>query len=927
MKKRGEFLVFVVVFSLVFLFQSVSSYEYDATNISFDSNQLNGEFLSGSFALSLLDAPTDLIFYSELGQITLEQLLINDGKTVGCENTNCSGLYTVIDSGSSLLKTTAIPSGVSYGLLFKGEGVSSSALDMTVSASFAESNKLPFSIAIGNDYRWYFDLASKNLSNFRQITYGCFNPAITLSEGNIDSNGYCEEVNLTDSKEYFLGANISGSGFEEFVFSLVQDGSELDACSETVEFARYNETVGCTLTLPEKQSSGKYMVCIRTQSEGTSSYKIKKENSGVNCGHYSSGSSLADYSLFVKVPFYASSTGIIDLGESFSSNSVDSINGYLSSVYNGECSNGCVVPIIFYGNDVALNISSIKSDYSSLTGPERSTKLYSLIRDAYRIDVFETISFKSFNWIVDFYGNKSLDVYLEGDGATNKLFSKEIYVKSVPFAARVYPVSAPAGIEGYFYAVVSGDFSKLIWNFGDGSSVIETNVSFAKHRYANISTEYNLTVTAIGTNSSISKYFTITTVSPENYINETLENKRLKFNKINSEVNGLPILYRDFVRNKLQLDSIQAGLVQIETDRVLALSSEDFLNIINKINLLDVPESISISESKIGSLSFTYMSINPSLLSEIIPGNYSLFEEYRPLIYGWQLKNINSSVINKKFVVTNEKNEKTELIVTYDINLKSKSEDNSYFIIQRPQSDIHFASGINSFDINGEATYIEIAPKQERTISFFIEGAQDSVMFVSPALDVLSINQEISACKIDDVCDRSNGENSDNCRSDCIPVLSTTLMICGLLFVLLVVYTLLQIWYVVKYEKYLFKDRSHVFNLLAFINNSKLNSKSSGDISSALVSSGWSHEQIEYAIKKSEGKNTGMFEILPVQKLIARMEMNKAEKIKAENVAPPINNSSTQSGAPARLSALQKPFPKRSMGNTQFKSRRDITKI
>jgi hypothetical protein len=139
------------------------------------------------------------------------------------------------------------------------------------------------------------------------------------------------------------------------------------------------------------------------------------------------------------------------------------------------------------------------------------------------------------------------------------------------------------------------------------------------------------------------------------------------------------------------------------------------------------------------------------------------------------------------------------------------------------------------------------------------------------------------------MCQKDKGENSKNCPQDCKAVFPVVLGIIGVLIFMLILYTIFQIWYVIKYEQYLFKDRAYLFNLLAFINNSKLNGLSRDEIYSMLLSKKWSREQVEYAIKKSEGKNTGMYELLPVQKIVAYYEMKKAKKIKEMKVAAPVS--------------------------------------
>jgi len=892
MKMRGRFLAFVVVISLVLLFQGACAYEYDASNISLDSIQIYGEPISGSFILSLVDAPSNLVFSSNLGNITLQQLFANSGKTLGCESYNCSGLYAAINNGRTSLDFVTKYTGVTYGLKFMGEGISSEDFKLKVSSQFNESSTLPLSIKVGKTFFWDFNTPSDNISNYRQLTYGCFNPSITSTNGNVNSLGYCEEVNLTDSSSYYLGANMSGSGVVDLTFSLIKDGIEIGNCPLVIDSASFAVPIGCFVSLSERQSAGKFKVCVKSSTDSSSVYSIKKETAGVNCGSYANGENVADYSLFVKVPFYSASAGEINLGETFGAYAVDAINYYLSEIYRGNCSAGCVVPITFYGNNKDLSISNLNSVYYSLSGPETSTQFYTLVDDVYRTSFSENISLSAFNWRINNYGNWSFDVYLMGDGATNKLFSKQTMVNRVPVATSIYPANPPAGLDVYFYASIGDNFTKSVWDFGDGTQSVETDKAFTKHRYTNVSTNYNLSITIYGINSSITKTFIITTISPENYINETLSSKRVNFNKITTEVEALPSLYKEFVKEKIQLGAIQEELNQIEILKTSALSSEDFLNIANRINLMVIPTSLFAYETKSGMLDFSYSSVDPAILSLINPGNYSVFEEYKSPIYTWQVKNIISNLTKKKFGMLKDNSEKVELMTTYDLTLKSKTNFTSYFVIQEPIANIHFSSGVIATDVNGNATYIQLSPFEEKSFSFFVEGARDLVMFVSPSLEVLPIVDEISVCNVNKVCQKDIGENSENCPEDCKSYTLIIWAMGGVLLLILIVYTILQFWYVVSYENFLFQDRAFVFNLLAFINNSKLNAKSRDEIYSILTSKGWTSEQINYVIKKSEGKNTGMFELLPIQKLVAFLEMRKAQKLKTEKVAPPVRTES-----------------------------------
>jgi len=887
MKKKG-LIAFVLI--LVLSFNLVLSYECNASNISIDPIQILGEPISGNFVLSLADAPINLIFSSEFGNLTLKELLINDGKSLGCESYNCTGVYSTVDNGATSISLNTQSSGIAYGLLFTGSDIIAESFDVSLFSQFGESAEIPLSIQIGRDFHWYFNTPSNNITNYVQMSYGCFNPSTTLTNGDVDSSGYCEEVNLSSSSSFYLGANMSGSGVGDFIFSLNRDGIEIGNCPISVSSAVFTEPVGCFVNLNDKPSAGKFEVCVRAQEDTTNVYSVKKETTGTNCGNYAGGAKVADYSIFAKIPYYSSLNGEINLGEGFASSALDSINSYITQVYDGKCSSGCVVPIVFYGNNIHVNASDLIYRYTSNSGPESSTRFYSLLEDVYRTSFSEVISLSSFKWIVNERGNLSFNVYLIGGGANNKLFSEYLSASLAPIINYVYPLSPPAGLDVYFYAVIKNNFTKLSWDFGDGSAIVESTVPYVKHKYSNVSSNFNLSVTVSDANTSSKKSFIITTVSPENYINETLDKKRASYNQLNLVVNGLTTLYKDFVKDKLRLDFIQNEFNQIEILRASALSSDDFLTIVNRITSLPIPSSFSMYESKTGVIDFSYSSVDPSYVSEIVPGDYGAMEEYKSPIYTWQLKNIQSSLTKKKYRSIDDSGTKTDIMTTYDLSIKSKSNEDSYLIIQEPISILHFSSEVLAKDIQGKATYIAISPLEEKTISFFAEGSKDLVMFISPSLESIILSSEISVCVVNGVCQKNNGENIDNCPQDCKNRLPMIIAYIGLVLLILIIYTALQLWYVVRYEIFLFKERAYLFNLLSFINNAKLNNKSKDEIYSLLMSKGWSHEQVDYAYKKAEGRNTGMFELLPIQKIVAHMEMKKAQEKRNEKIVPPASN-------------------------------------
>ena len=77
----------------------------------------------------------------------------------------------------------------------------------------------------------------------------------------------------------------------------------------------------------------------------------------------------------------------------------------------------------------------------------------------------------------------------------------------------------------------------------------------------------------------------------------------------------------------------------------------------------------------------------------------------------------------------------------------------------------------------------------------------------------------------------------------------------------IIAYVIIYHWYKRKYEKYLFKNRNDLYNMVTYVNNSKKKGLDNRRITRNLRKSGWGSEQIRYVMKKYKGKETGMAKI------------------------------------------------------------------
>ncbi len=444
-------------------------------------------------------------------------------------------------------------------------------------------------------------------------------------------------------------------------------------------------------------------------------------------------------------------------------------------------------------------------------------------------------------------------------------FVSGIEIKSVS------PTNVSAGVRVVFVAVVQGNVSSYEWDFGDGEKKA-TNKNFVEHIYNKVK-NYNLVLNASNDSASDLRNFSIA-VNSAGGIDGLILEKRDDLNNTIKDVDNFPEWQRDALREIINPEFYENELDRLDEESKDANSTELF-ELIKEVRALDVPQSVFISKI-INSVLITDLDdINPDIIASVDGGSVGdLKEEYKNAILLWQSKNIEGSFI--RYEVSAVKNRSMEIVMgIYEINVNSNFDEQSYFVVN--DKNLVFKN-TEKVRIEGDYSLITLAGKESRGLDFYIGGEKDLVFFASPDLDFFDLGLEIGVCNFNGICEKSNGENSDNCRNDCKPfgmaILYSVLAIVGVL----VIYTLVQLWYMFRYEKHLFKDRRFLFNVLSFIENARARDKSEMEILNMLKGQGWSKEQIIYALKKSRGERTGMAEIVPISKILAYFRNKRAER-------------------------------------------------
>jgi hypothetical protein len=904
--KKGVIFLLVALLAINFVF----AYDLNVTNFSMKTLYAPGEILSGSFRLNLSYAPVNLSFSSEFGTMSLRDFLKVHGKPLSCESVNCSNVLYLTDSGATS-KTISLAANETkqYAFAVTDNGVSFNQLSFSFSSNFPESFSLPLEISVGNGLVLSYNNLSENY--VRQISYGCYNTGLSSYDetSKVDQAGYCEKMNLKSSNKYIIGAELSGTGLRDFELQLKdsQGLQILGRCNISKDVSTSSSfgdgTSFCKMQTTNMNPEGYYYVCIKDVTQGTNDpslyYKIRSENSGVNCGYYSTFSSnpAIDYSIYAKVPTYSSASSF-SLSANSSSNGLSGISSFIAQNYPSGCANTCVIPFSVRGVPQTLSFNSVDLAYGSTTGPRSANKIYEVSNKTRLVNFSGDLFLEGFNWTVSNFGNQSFNLVLIGDG-TKDVLNSSLQVSALPVIDSISPMNPPAGIPVFFFVQIRnpGNSSRYEWDFGDGSQVSVTNTSFALHKYSNIS-NYTISVRFGEGNYTATRSFVIGSVNPRDALNDTLSAKRIKLNHANTDIVSMAGWYQNALSRIVDLDYYQSELNNIDSARSTAFTDQDFLGIASRLYNLVVPWAVIVTERKTSSLFEDYNSISPSIIQEINPsGINESADAYKSSIFSWELKNVNSSLTSSKVRVFDENGNSRDVMTLFDLNVRSLVKTESYLVIQKDISQITFNSaGASSAKKIGTNTYFILPPEGSLSFSFYLNSSDDPVIFVSPRLNLLALGNSISVCNFNLVCEKSSGENYKNCRSDCAPVVWTWFWLAVLFVFALIAYTVLQVWYKMKYEEYLFKDRNQMYNLLAFIENAKLSKLSISQIKTLLSQRGWDKDQVQYALLKSDGKNTGMFEIIPIDKIAYHFQKKKAVSEQMQKPAVPINAYPMQNG-------------------------------
>lgn len=862
----------IVIFALVLLI-NIAFAGFETGNPSHSIEGIYGpsDYIRGWVNISLEDEPGNSVFEDSRGNSAdLEELLdANPGYTHSCNPLDCQ-----TDYGSNNPETTKnfnLNSGESkiFGLKFSGNvvNINSISFDVTSNAPASCSSQLKIDFLDDNTIEAQNNKSSDNVCS--PINYGCFDPGEAKVEFDVTGINYCQKMRVSEAPGLKIGAWVKKIGGDaDLIMSLYDDIGEIDTCQLPNITGEGEYSCDINYLITEQKD---YYICIYSP-QGIGNYRIRGNSDlSVGCGFYDipippephegSYQIFAQRKEFDEIGILKISNTLLD-GNSLN----DLVEAYISDRYGSfDCSNGCIVPIRFISgvDNQDITIENLAVNYQKSTGVVTETNFYNLSDTPATINSeFQKLYLDQGNFSVpDSLGDYTFSLDLDGVN----IFSKKVSVEDVPEIKFVKPTATASAFPTEFVVGVdsSSEIIKYVWDFGDNNKKT-TSTNKTTHTYE-FTESYNLKITVTDENGfSDSEVFEINVSSPKELINITLKKMRKNLDNIKIQIVNQISFTQKSLNSALKINLTENELERLEIEFENALLEEDYNEIISDLLKLEVPESI------LKTISSNFISFYPErenidldILQAISGGSYDEDKRggYMDAILAWNLENLETKIAFTEFSAKDGLSIRPILKV-FELRIKEIGDvglDSNLII--RELDNLEFDKNYSEKEKSGYV-YINLE-NLPITITFSTTEDTDFIdlpAFVSPPINKLAVRDEVT---------EYSEEEEKRSRLTIFILIILFLFIIGS-----ITYVILQQWYKKKYEAYLFKNRTDLYNMVTYVNNAKKRGLKRKEIEEKLRKAGWSSEKVRYVMKKYAGKRTGMLEI-PVGNVLDKLEKKR----------------------------------------------------
>ncbi len=843
---------------------AAGNFNYNENGSRIEKNYLEGEVVRGVINISFSEQRNSEFTSNFNGTKKLLEVLNLSGYAFGrdffCEPFNCERGYVELDGTGAESALISLGSNKKlYGFKLNGEKVSVSSMKFDINSETSQSsctNQLYLDMF--NDLEAdFFNTNAGEVCETEQINYGCFRDDGNI-EGSaiIDSTGYCEKIKLKAAPGYKVGAKIQkeGSG-GRLQFKMYNLSGTYSGGFEVGDPQAGDVSVNIKYH-PKKQVEEGY-VCV-SDSDNSGKFKIRFRGADDSCGRTGHPATPGtgpnfDYEIYA-VPLKYAPIGTINFDEAVYKNLngqelVKDVNGYLTRVYNNNCSNGCVIPIGLWGADNGIAISNVKIIYKreNVALEEKNifeiTNKDSSISSKHLLLSLEKMKFE----VPNRDGNHDFLLYLDGEKILNETVNVD-----VGFDFSVSPRVILVGYKTLFRAISAEEIVSSSWKFGDGGGEVKGNKNEAEYAYMKEG-EFIIEVSASNAaGESSTKKFKVIVGEPRTSANITIVKYETRIKDVEGDINSLPGWIGKEIKKEIKLDESSSSLTKIKNEFSSLKSdakTEAYSKILDSLIKMDIPYSVYIS--KRGSLpgEIGFNNIDTSIIEEISGSEGG--EELENNIIAWMDDNYDFEIDFEIFSIKEDYAER-DIFGKYKISLEQKAAQNeqSYLVINYPRDSIIFMRDYGAgYLSDGSAVYIPIGESGEPGEIEFLAGGE------VPNVDELGIY----------LSPRSDKFGGDKPLGEVyrwkFPWKFYNISMLFILLGTLILYIILQEWYKRYYEKRLFKNPDDLYNILNFVYNSRKFGLKDDEIKSKLGEKKWKREQATYAFRKIAGKRTGMWEI------------------------------------------------------------------
>ncbi len=877
MKKRGIIIISLLIALSITL--SLVNARYEKNDYKIQKFYRAGETIKGYINLTLFNEPASSLFSSNfLGNITLINLLkannLNSDKDFQCTTNNCTQQYTL---GSGLSDFNLEDSKV-LGLQISGGDIEEiSSLKFKIESDLTESCSTPLIINFLNSEQNLLTSTTYKDETCASKSTGCFNSSLAeYTEVIIENFELCEDITINPAPAYRIGARIRNSTKGSGMLEMKLYAKENTFSCVLPNMTAQEQDLDCIIKYSSPIKTN-FTVCITSRNYASNGpdFQIRAENKNPICGNPS-----RDFEIFAKPLKYDKTSMEINstlFDSLFSITLEDYIYEYLTEKYpkseNGvKCDPKCLIPISITGPAQKIKISDIDLRFRdgglSVAGGQYR-QIYELTRapieitsNALKLDLANA------KFTIPLTSKENMFRLL----FNNRLLFEERINVSESFDFDINPKLALIGLNTIFEVITSYNVTSSTWNFGDGKTE-EAAGKRISHTYPSQGT-FNLEVTLKRKDGIIAiKKFTIIVGNPKESADLTIKEYNSRLVNITNQLKNFQPWIADKILEKLNIQEINESFKKLESNFSLSNTDEEFVYIINELLKLKIPKRITITKEGKLPLAVGFENINVNFLEEISKHEIEDEEGLRKRIISWMSENYDADAEFKHISAVSD-NSVDNLATTFTLNINKKStiSDQAYLFINYPFEGIIFETNQSQQPVSdGSGAYIDLSDVKKFTILIEDEIELESLgAYISPDISVFSI--------IDD--------GKEFCPPDdpkCKPGFPGGKLLFWLAIVFaffLISYLILQEWYKRNYESHLFKNREDLHNLINFIYNSRAAELSDSEIKNKLKNAGWKKEQIIYAIRKLEGKRTGMWEIpifKPFENLKIKRELEKRQ--------------------------------------------------